>query len=203
MYVCPLVGDTFEFALPLNVSVQQSSSMSISYFIEIVYFVKVYFPKVYFPKVYFPKLYFLKVYFLKVYFQKVFLKVYFSKCIFRKCIVWKQIFRKFFFWKYFWKCIFWKCIFRKLFWPKAYLAQTFSNRPYPVKCVSSELLRACSLQKCINFGGRRLPLYQQVLYFVMTINCFVWNCVSVNVGHSIKGNILLGSTQLGRITRSA
>ena len=31
----------------------------------------------------------------------------------------------------------------KLFWPKAYLAQTFSNRAYPATCVSSELLRVC------------------------------------------------------------
>ena len=32
---------------------------------------------------------------------------------------------------------------RKLFLHKAYPAQTFSNRAYSVKCVSSELLRAC------------------------------------------------------------
>ena len=71
-------------------------------------------------------------------------KCIFWKCIFRKCIFRKCIFRSCIFWKcIFWKCIFWKCIFRKLFWPKAYLAQTFSNRAYPVKCVSSELLRAC------------------------------------------------------------
>merc|ERR1711971_223224 len=76
--VRPSVRDTFGFPLPLNVSVQQSSLMSISYFIEIVYFLKVYFPKVYFLKVYFPKVYFLKVYFPKVYFSKVyFSKVYF------------------------------------------------------------------------------------------------------------------------------
>ena len=32
----------------------------------------------------------------------------------------------------------------KHFRPKSYLAQTFSNRAYPVACASSELLRACN-----------------------------------------------------------
>ena len=85
-----------------------------------------------FPKVYFPK-------------------VYFQKCIFQKCIFRNGIFRK---------CIFRKCFFServffesvlqvckyfgsKLFWPKPYLAQPFSKWACPVKCVSSELLRAC------------------------------------------------------------
>ena len=91
-----------------------------------------------------------KCIFQKCVFQKCILlkcilqKCIFRKCIFRKCIFRKCIFRKCIFWNcIFWKCIFWKCIFWKLFWPKAYLAQTLSNRAYPVKCVSSELLRAC------------------------------------------------------------
>ena len=59
----------------------------------------------------------------------------------------KKLFRLNFFFgpeKLFWlkKC-FWP---EKPFWPKAYPAQTFSNRAYSVKCVSSELLRACFMR---------------------------------------------------------
>ena len=141
-------------------------------------------------------MYFPKVYFRKCIFRKcIFWKCIFQRCIFRKCIFQKCIFQK----CIFWECIFFKCIFRKCifesefygsvffenFWPKAYLAQTFSNRAYPVKCVSSELLRACSLWKEIisTLFSRRLLLVGLSHDIKISGACF---CVNIDKSYCLS-----------------
>ena len=80
------------------------------------------------------------------------------------------------------------------FQPKSYLAQTFSNRAYSVKCVSSELLRACLIWSSTKYlsthtakpGEQNTPSMRGLRscsYFLFLVSYFIFSSSSAAISY--------------------